>query len=1016
MRMKIELTGDPHKHLRKQPAYHLSPFELDELSSQLEFLREKGFIRPSTASWSAPVFFVLKRNRGARLVLDYRRLNNITVDDAHSMPLTRQLLDRLGAPNKIWSQLDIISCFNLLELDESSKELTSFATPMGQFEYNVVCMGLKNAPQHCARFFTEVLDGLDAHVAVFVDDLVLASATFDEHMLLLKSVLERFAKHNLYVNLIKSNFAVTRFEFLGSIFDADGRHADPAKCQALVDMPDPTSFKQLRSFLGLSGYFADFIPGYMDKTACLQRIKANKDKHLSFASVFNDQCRAACKVVRKALVSPPVLQLPDWDKPFVLVTDASKVALGSCLMQRSTDSAGNPILLPLAYRSRLLDKSRASSAARHLEFLAFNDALKFFRAYLIGRRFDVYSDHRPLEHFATQPKLSMAEAASLDFVSLFQYDWHYLPGPKMDLLPPDLLSRPFNRKIIPVSGADYVNADGSPRVNNDVFDHLDEFNIALSYITNACHHDSIWYSHPADISSIGSMSVPGLEISDFIRETRTDPFYSQVLGIINSNRHPVHKFHSQFLIGADGLLYNHQPLQDTLRVCVPTTLVQPLLHLYHSTKLGGHIGADGLYAKLRPNFSFSGNMHKTCRNFVKACRACAISKPNRHPDTQAALSIPAPILVPFSDLSTDFMEMPEAAHNGITYDFIQVFVCGLTGAIHGLPCSKTITGAESADLYYHKLFPFWGMPRVLRSDRDPRFTDAFYKQLQRLTGTDLAFTTANNPCSRAEKANETLQIALRCFATWSGDNWVRDLPAILFALHDSHRPSRDNVSPFQAIYGFTPFSPKLLVGNPITPGSADEAHSIRVTARQRAQDAIDLAADRLATKLPGRTAPQLKPGDLVHVDHRALRQPGDAERPKKKLAPLFSENVYRVLEVPHGQTVKLDLIDHPRAHNVINRVFIRKCDHPECNTDGIAAVEEQEVVFTVDAVLDSKTPSTNLHALWKRTWLVRWSQSKKTQWLKRDQFVSPAGVITQGLVKFERNRTNLFDTLNASWV
>eukprot|EP00035_Acanthoeca_spectabilis_P018512 m.393970 g.393970 ORF g.393970 m.393970 type:complete len:675 (+) comp16766_c0_seq14:6668-8692(+) len=573
-----------------------------------------------------------------------------------------------------------------------------------------------------------------------------------------------------------------------------------------------------------------------------------------------------------------------------------------------------------------------------------------------------------------------------------------------------------DKPIQRLAGSDYVNPDGSMKPRDDQYRFYEESQVHLATLTSAAFTyngrlDNVESDPPQPPA--GLFSVKGLTLQDFRRELRADPFYSKVLEIVNGTRHPVHKFHKQFWVDRNGLLFCHQQFDDKLRLCVPATLVNPLLQLYHDSKLGGHPGADVLYLRLREEFVFPTSMHRRIKEYVRQCRVCSTSKPNRHPLVQAPLSIPAPTALPFSDLATDFLELPPCEFKGTVYNFLQIYVCALSNAVHALPCTKELTGEEAAELFFERIFPFWGFPRTLRSDRDPRFTDEFYSRLAALSGIDLAFTTAHNPCSRAEKAVETLTIVLRCFAQWKQDRWVQDLPCALFTISDSPKLSRDGVKPFHTLYGFSPYTFKS-AGAPDSSAAAQRL-ALREAARARAQDAIDLAADRTALKLPQRTADPLVPGDLVHVDRRALVQPGDRERPRK-LAPLFSERVYRVTEVPHGHIARLDFAgDHPNAHPVINRIFLRKCTHDRCDPDGVARVEEDEVVFEVDAVLESRLPKSNDQARWKRSWLVRWRRSDKTEWLHRDRFVSPDGVITQALIDFERNRTNLFGTLEVGW-
>jgi len=242
--------------------YIMTPSELAELKIQLQELQDKGFIRPSTSPWGCPALFVKKKDHGSRLCVDYRTLNAVTIKNKYHLPRIDLLFDQLvGA--KVFSKIDLRSGYHQIKIRPSDIPKTTFSTRYGLYEYLVMSFGLTNAPAYFMYLMNSVLmPELDKFVVVFIDDILIYSKTEEEHAQHLHIVLQRLREHQLYAKFSKCDFWLKEVPFLGHVITPEGISIDPSKVQDVLDWKAPTSVPEIRSFLGLAGYYRRFIPEF----------------------------------------------------------------------------------------------------------------------------------------------------------------------------------------------------------------------------------------------------------------------------------------------------------------------------------------------------------------------------------------------------------------------------------------------------------------------------------------------------------------------------------------------------------------------------------------------------------------------------------------------------------------------------------------------------------------------------------------------------------------------------------
>lgn len=381
--------------------YHMSPLELAEVKRQLTDLIDMGLIQPSKSPYGAPILFVPKKNGKLRMCIDYRALNKITVKNRYPLPRIDELMDQLHGAT-VFSKLDLQSGYWQIRIAEQDVPKTAFRTRYGHFEWKVMPFGLTNAPATFQHLMNKILQPyLDKFVVVYLDDILIFSKTPEEHLEHVAKVLKVLQDNQLYVGLDKCAFGLKEIDFLGHVVSADGIKPDPKKVTAVTEWPTPKSVREVRGFLGLTGYYRRFIQHYAQKALALTELTKMDVKW----RWRDEEEGKAFEELKKALVSAPVLVTPDPTLPYEVYTDASKFAVGAVLLQNQGKG-----LQPVAYLSRKLSQTERNYPTGDREMLAIYYALQQWRCYLEGVPFKVNSDHLNHTWFNKKQDLSRRQA------------------------------------------------------------------------------------------------------------------------------------------------------------------------------------------------------------------------------------------------------------------------------------------------------------------------------------------------------------------------------------------------------------------------------------------------------------------------------------------------------------------------------------------------------------------------------------------------------------------------------
>ncbi|KAF1331227.1 reverse transcriptase, partial [Globisporangium splendens] len=720
------------------------PLPKEQVEAIDEFFAQRakaGHVRESKSPHCSPTFCVKKATGGWRIVHAFNKLNDATIPAQTPVPRKDMILDGMVG-STVFSAIDLKDGFYQIRMREDDVPLTA---------------GLKNAPATFNRMVTNVLRPLRTFAPSYFDDIFVHSKATNG-----KSDVDVHLDHLRQV--FQCMFFAPEIPVLGCFVGKSGVRVDPEKVKAIDDWPVPKNVKQLRQRLGLANYLHKYTRNY---AALVQPLTQLLKKDVEWK--WSKDHETAFEEVKRSLREAPVLVLPNHDKPFHVVCDASDYAIGCALMQH--DDEGHERVV--SYQSRQLRPAERNYPVHDKELLAMKYSLVEFRVYLLGEeRFAVYTDHASLRTAVKTPHLSQRMARWFSCFAEYNFVVHYKPG-KTNILADALSRRP---DYDPKTKSE--DTDGACRLCEDVQA------IAVRAATTVREEIVEGYKSDETCQDLLKWTLPTKHCKVF-RRAQDREFTAPEVVVPND----------------EGLRHR-------------------LLYEYHDSPSGGHLGREKTFLSLSRDYYWP-HMYKWVRKYVRTCEICQRVKPSG--STQAPLR---PLAVPsdsWKSVSMDFIfGLPRDTHgrNGIL-----VFVDRFSKMVHLAPVSDKISAEKTAKVFVDVVFRLHGLPVEIVSDRDTRFTSKFWRALFGLLDTKLPMSTAAHPETdgQTERVNRVLEDVLRSYAT-SFKEWSEFLPLAEFALNNSTHVSTGH-SPFYVNYGIHPRVPASTMGEVSTlSGGGTPAH------------------------------------------------------------------------------------------------------------------------------------------------------------------------------------------------
>jgi len=705
-------------------------------AAALEWVREEvaaGRMEQSTGEWSAQLVFAAKYKDdklvGWRICGDYRDLNVQTKADAEPLPLPEQILDQLQG-SRIFSKLDLLKGFNQIPVAVDSRPYMAVSTPDGLYQPTVMPFGARNAPGAFQREMRRVLrDRLHKGVEVFIDDVIIHSSSEDEHLELLRWVLQRLRDEHYYAHPEKCEFLLDEVSFLGHVVNAAGIAMQKHKVAAVKDWPVPTCKRDVRAFLGLAGYYRRFVQGFAQVAEPLSRLTGDQ-----VVWRWAEAQQAAFQDLKDRLCSAPLLVYANPNQPYVLQTDASDYAVGAVLSQPQDDGTERPI----AFWSHKLNRAEYNYSATEKELLAIVLACEHWAGYLEGSQYPILvrTDHQPLTWLNTRPVMTARLARWVARLTGYDFKIDYVKGKENVVA--DALSRRWDLETVARREIDEVRREGqgervrlaAAKVSEDEISAVDEGQEELTV-----NIETLW---------------------DRMREAaKKDSAYIRRL----AGKQEDDKWERR-----DGLLWSSDgavwvPDDRELR-----TLVLQLAHDW-----AGHFGISRTLSKVRQHCVWDG-MTREVEDYCRSCVSCAVHKSTNQRPGGVLRQLPIPA-EPWDSIGIDFVGPLPPSTNG--NDCIMVIVDRFSKMVLLAPCKLTINGKQAGILALNMLLPHLVVPKSIVSDRDVRFTGSCWSQMWAHLGARLDMSTAYHPQTdgQTERTNRTVQTMIRMYVMERKGDW-----------------------------------------------------------------------------------------------------------------------------------------------------------------------------------------------------------------------------------------------------
>ena len=782
------------------------------INEELDKMLEQNVVEPSDSPWSAPICLVKKSDGTYRFAIDFRGLNSVTEKDAYPLPNIRQIFDTLSG-SKWYNTIDCASGYWQVPLHPDSKKYTAFATPTrGLFHFLVMSFGLSNAGSTFERLVENVLGPLQWEKCIcYLDDVIIFGSDFKTTLDNLRAVFSRFRMAKLRLKTSKCKFFQREISFLGHIATENGTLCDPEKTAAIQNWPRPKNAKEIRSFLGLVNFYRSYIKDCATLAFPLNNLTR---KHVRFK--WDEKCEESFNALKQCLMTPPILAYPTRTGKFILQTDSSGYGIGAILSQ---EQDGREVVI--SYGSKTLNKSQQNYCTTMRELYAVVYFMRYYKHYLMGRHFEVHTDHASLVWIKNFKDADGMLARWLTIIDTFDFSIFHKKASQMhhvdalSRIPPRRCKRdacmdchgkrlndsmdpePSTRDLASTCNSTaqqskdevHANIGGTLSTENIVVGTLSTEEVgprtdtSSTSVTNSDEsHSPNWlgFKGKEELREL-QMKDPDIAIVLQSKESQVKPSKETINGYNQTTKTLFH--HWDALNVKEGVLYKSYDIGDDshLVLVAPSSIRYEIFESLHNDRMAGHFGRDRTLEMIKRRFYWP-NISDTVQRWCASCDMCEKCKPGpgvgKSPLKQIkvsrrfqviALDIFGPL--PITDNSNEYIV--------VIADYFTKFTEAFAIPNH--------TALTVADKLVTEVILRYGCPEQIHSDMGAEFESNLFREICRLLDVKKSRTCPYRPQCDAvvERFNRTLKQMLAIFCHENKHDWDDYLPYLMFAYRSS---------------------------------------------------------------------------------------------------------------------------------------------------------------------------------------------------------------------------------------
>nr|CAD2201248.1 unnamed protein product [Meloidogyne enterolobii] len=784
---KIELI-DEKQYVQQRP-YRVPPGLQEEVHKQIHDMLEQNIIRPSESIFASPIVLVKKRDGKYRFAIDYRKLNQNTKKQVYFLPMISDILDKIGGKS-IFTTFDFQAGFHQIGILPEHIEKTAFATFCGVYEFLRMPFGLCGAPCTFMKVMEYLRKDLSASFLVYLDDVILGSIDEQEHLKDIENFLKILIKYNLKLKLEKCSFGKSEIKYLGFLISEEGIRPDPKNIAAVQKFEPPKTLTELRSFIGAVSYFRRFIRNFAQIMAKLHELTKSGE---SVDKNWTEEHQKAFNTIKEKLITAPVLASPNFSRPFIIETDASKIAIAGCLLQKKDDGEH-----PISFSSRKTTPNEQKYTTAELEALAIVYCLEQYRPYIEGIGTTIVRTDNSVACSLMKNKNLVGRMAKYQLaVQAYDIKIEHRSGKSNKFC--DHLSR-------------YPNNE--PNANKDIFAlEINEWQDFVNKFKEKTRDNPIDFELPKKLYN-PPIIWEKVSLEEIREEQNKDRNYKEIIKKLNERKeNPLIELETEnenpqenFSI-IDKILYKWiEKGNDTYPViAIPQPLRERIIRECHENELiGAHLGITKTLEKVKKRF-FWKRLASDVYNYVNSCSKCQerkttsknVFKEPIHPITTAK--------VPFYRVHIDIMGPVPITVEG--YKYIFTVVDSFSKWLVAVPMENQ-TALTVSQAFTNNFITKFGCPRVVVSDNGKQFISNIFKDITKLYGFKHNKTTIYHPQSNgmAERLNRVIGDMLASYVNQKGNNWAYFLQSVVFAYNTSIQASIKQ-SPYFVLFFRDPLLP-----------------------------------------------------------------------------------------------------------------------------------------------------------------------------------------------------------------